>query len=207
MAYASRTGTRRNLAALRVAGWRLMVSARGRLRTEGFAYSLDNGAWTAFQKREPFDAQAFERALALLGDGADFVIVPDVVADAAASLALSREWLPRLAGVRLALVPVQDGMRFEDVEDLVGPRVGVFMGGSTEWKLANLVRWGKWCRKHAVYYHVGRVNTARRIQLCHDADAASFDGSSVSRFVVNLPRLEHARRYAQASLFAGLEET
>lgn len=42
--YASRTGTRRNLDALRAAGWRLMVSARGALRTEGFPYALDNGA-------------------------------------------------------------------------------------------------------------------------------------------------------------------
>src|SRR3546814_4879783 len=51
IAYASRTGTRRNLDALRDAGWRLMVSARGVLRTEGFPYELDNGAWTSFQHR------------------------------------------------------------------------------------------------------------------------------------------------------------
>lgn len=33
--YASRTGTRRNLAALREADWRLLVSARGVLRIVG----------------------------------------------------------------------------------------------------------------------------------------------------------------------------
>ncbi len=60
IAYASRTGTRRNLAALRDAGWRLMVSARGVLRTEGFPYGLDNGAWTAFQRDEPFDVDHAE---------------------------------------------------------------------------------------------------------------------------------------------------
>jgi hypothetical protein len=42
--YASRTGTRRNLAALRDAGWRLLVSAEAELRTEGMRYALDNGA-------------------------------------------------------------------------------------------------------------------------------------------------------------------
>jgi hypothetical protein len=41
--YTSRTGTRQNLDALRHAGWRLLVSARGPLRPEGFRYGLDNG--------------------------------------------------------------------------------------------------------------------------------------------------------------------
>jgi hypothetical protein len=61
IAYASRTGTRRNLDALRNAEWRLMVSTRGVLRTEGFSYALDNGAWTSFQRGEPSHAAAFER--------------------------------------------------------------------------------------------------------------------------------------------------
>jgi len=67
IAYASRTGTRRNLDALRRAGWRLMISARGALRTEGFRYALDNGAWTSSQRGEPFNEAAFERALSRLG--------------------------------------------------------------------------------------------------------------------------------------------
>jgi hypothetical protein len=177
-----------------------MVSARGPLRAEGFEHALDNGAWTAFLRKEAFDVSAFERAFELFGASADFVVVPDVVANASASLSLSREWLPRLGDARLVLVAVQDGMRFDDVADLTGSRVGVFMGGSTEWKLANVVQWGRWCRARGVYFHVGRVNTARRVALCHDAAADSFDGSSVSRFAVNLPRLERARR--QPSLLA-----
>lgn len=48
IAYASRTGTRRNLAAIREAGWRLLVSAASCLRNEGFPYALDNGAWSAY---------------------------------------------------------------------------------------------------------------------------------------------------------------
>lgn len=38
LGYASRTGTRRNLAALRAAGWRLLVSATGVHRDEGFPF-------------------------------------------------------------------------------------------------------------------------------------------------------------------------
>lgn len=194
MAYASRTGTRRNLAALRAAGWRLMVSARGVLRTEGFPYALDNGAWTAFQKGEPFDAAAFERALALLGDGADFVVAPDVVCGGLESLRVSVSWLPRLERYRCTLVPVQNGFTSDDVRGLLGPRVGIFVGGDTDWKERSLPVWARLAREVGCYLHVGRVNTVRRIKLCALGGADSFDGSSVSRFVANLPRLDAARR-------------
>jgi len=50
------------------------------------------------------------------------------------------------------------------------------------------------------YFHVGRVNTARRIRLCAEAGADSFDGTSVSRYAQTLPLLESARQ--QPSLLA-----
>lgn len=186
IAYASRTGTRRNLAALRAAGWRLLVSARGVLRSEGFPYALDNGAWTAFQQGEPFDVRAFERAVDLLGSGADWIVVPDKVADRCASLRMADEWLPRLRGVSQLLFAVQDGMTAADVPC----ECGVFLGGSTEWKLATMEAWGQWCRKTGRHYHVARVNSARRISLAKQAGADSIDGSSASRFALSLPRLQ-----------------
>lgn len=199
IAYASRTGTRRNLDALRRAGWRLIVSARGALRTEGFPYALDNGAWTSFQRREPFDAAAFERAIALLGAGADWIVVPDIVMGGIASLNFSRAWLARLqhhrslAGVTF-LVAVQNGMAPGQVRDLVGPRVGIFVGGDTAWKLATMAGWARLAHAKGALCHVGRVNSARRIRLCAAAGVDSFDGSGVSRFASALPPLERARR-------------
>jgi len=193
MAYASRTGTRRNLAALRAAGWGLLVSARGDHRTEGFpVYALDNGAWTSFQRGEPFDVDAFKRALDVVGEGAAWVVAPDIVAGGLASLELSLAWLPRLAACRRVLIAVQDGIEPDDVAPHVSERVGIFLGGSTEWKLARAISWGLWCHSRGVYFHVARVNTAKRIRLCQEARAHSFDGSSASRFAVNVPRLTHA---------------
>lgn len=96
MAYASRTGTRRNLAALRQAGWRLMVSAKGVLRSEGFPYCLDNGAWWSFANGQPFDEAAFLRAYGALARGADFVVLPDIVAGGLRSLEFSLNWRVRL---------------------------------------------------------------------------------------------------------------
>ena len=192
IAYASRTGTRRNLAALRAHGWRLLVSARGVHRTEGFPYAVDNGAWTAHQRQEPFDVSAFETVVDLLGADADWIVAPDIVAGGLPSLRLSMSWLPRLAPLGLVLVPVQDGMTAADVAPILGPGVGVFLGGSTGWKLATMRSWGSVARGRGAYYHVGRVNTARRIAMCAEAGAGSFDGSSASRFAVNVPRLTRA---------------
>lgn len=188
MAYASRTGTRRNLAALRAAGWRLLVSARGVLRHEGFTYALDNGAWTAHQRGEDFDEPAFIDAVAQLGEGAEWTVAPDIVAGGLESLRYSVSWLPRLRG--RVLIAVQDGMTPADVAPYLSDRVGIAIGGSTEWKEKQLAR-RVW---RGSYLHALRVNTARRIALCHWAGCDSFDGSSVSRYVVNLPRLERARR-------------
>lgn len=77
--YASRTGTRRNLDALRARGWHLLVSATGVLRTEGFPYAIDNGAWTAHNKGRPIDLRLFWLALVLLGASAEWVALPDIV--------------------------------------------------------------------------------------------------------------------------------
>lgn len=199
--YASRTGTRRNLRALSAAGWRLLVSARGVLRHEGFPYALDNGAWTAHQKGEAFDVGAFEKAVAWGGHGADFLIVPDIVCGGLDSLAFSMSWIPRLSGVCPLLLAVQDGIEPDNVRDIVGPELGIAVGGSTEWKEQTIPKWGKLASETGAYLHVLRVNTCRRIDICRDSGVDSFDGSSVTRFVVNLPRLDGARR--QLSLFGG----
>jgi hypothetical protein len=193
--YASRTGTRSTLASLRAHGWRLLVSATGCHRTEGFRYALDNGAWTAFQQGAPFDFRSFERLLIALGSKADWCVVPDIVQGGAESLAFSMSWLPRvLDACPVALLAVQDGMTEDDVASLLGPRVGLFVGGSTSWKLATLAAWSRLAKDAGTICHVGRVNTARRVSACVAAGVTSFDGTSVTRFPKTIYRLDHARR-------------
>jgi hypothetical protein len=93
-------------------------------------------------------------------DRCRFVVAPDVVGDAEATLALSAPMLPRIRalGFGVALV-AQDGL-----EDLWPVPWGdfdcLFLGGTTEWKLGPAVRGlvaeakeqGKWV-------HMGRVNS------------------------------------------------
>jgi hypothetical protein len=195
IAYASRTGTRRNLAALRAAGWHLLVSAAGCLRHEGFPYALDNGAWSAFQHGTAFDAKRFERAVELLAAGAEWVVAPDIVAGGRESLELSLAWLPRLLDrTTRVLLAVQNGIQETDIASLLGPRVGIFVGGDTEWKLATMDQWAALARARGCWCHIARVNTVRRVLRCQVAGAHSFDGTSVSRFACTITELDNARR-------------
>lgn len=206
VSYASRTGTKRNLDALRRAGWHLLVSAKGTLRNEGMPYALDNGAWTAYQQGQAFDEEAFLRAVDKLGELAEWIVLPDIVEGGLASLDYSLRWMERLRGIPTRLlIAVQDGMQVEDVRCMLNPTVGIFVGGSTEWKEATAVAWGSVARRRNCYLHVGRVNTVRRIRICAAAGASSIDGTSVSRFSKTLPPLDAAMR--QVDMFSAAGES
>ena len=90
-------------------------------------------------------------------------------------------------------------MEHDDLAPLVGRKVGIFLGGSTEWKLARMADWGRFCREHGCHYHVARVNTVKRYRMAHAAGAHSVDGSSATRYAVTLPLLDYASR--QPDLF------
>jgi hypothetical protein len=171
-----------------------MVSAKGVWRTEGFRYALDNGAWHAFVNKLPFDEAAFVAAFDKLGQGADFVVLPDIVGGGERSLAFSLNWAQRLDCCCLQLLAVQDGMTAKMVAPLIGPFRGIFVGGTDDFKEKSLSVWSQLAHERQCYLHVGRVNTVRRIALCAAAGADSFDGSAASRYRVELPKLELARR-------------
>ena len=204
--YCVGTGTRSTLEGLGSNGWRLLISAGGRWDTHGFRYAADNGAWKAWQEfnagrratAEP-DLARFQAFVQRLGPGADFLVVPDIVAGGLRSWALSRYWLRelrrdwRLRGVKL-LIAVQDGMTPDLVHPFVCKRVGVFVGGSTEWKLATLRAWAELAHRRGAWCHVGRVNTAKRIRACEEADVTSFDGASAALFPKTLSFLDRERR-------------
>jgi hypothetical protein len=196
LAYATTTRTRRNVAALRAAGWRLLLSPEAQTLHEGFSYALDNGAWGAYQSGRDWQPERFRALVLRFGAAADWVVAPDVVGQALPSLAQTKDWLAFcLDHCPRVLVALQDGMSPRMVHRLpLTGRLGFFVGGSTEWKKATLPMWGQLARSIGMWLHVGRVNTARRIRLCQMAGAHSFDGTSASRYAVTLPELDEARR-------------
>lgn len=138
-------------------------------------YCLDNAAFIAFTKKQPWDEVAFLKHTAFyvsLPQKPRWLAVPDVVGDKDATLKNWGKWADRLRrefGIPLAFC-AQDGMSPDDVP---ADADVVFIGGSTDWK-----RWAifPFCRHHK-RVHVGRINTERWLWFCHDAGAESSDGT------------------------------
>jgi hypothetical protein len=106
---------------------------------------------------------------------------------------MSESWLAEvLASAPRALIAVQDGMTPPDVAHLIGPTVGLAIGGSDAWKEMALAR--RLFSNLGCYVHALRVNTRRRLTLAAHAGCDSIDGSSGSRFAVNVPKLDHWNR-------------
>ena len=201
ISYATVTRTKRNLRALREHGWRLLVVPSSRPPRaprwddgSPAPYMLDNGAWGAFSSGRPWNADHFARAVEVLGAGADAIVAPDIVCGGRASLDLTLRCLPELLTVGPPiLIGVQNGMEASDLPRL-GPGLGVFIGGDTQWKERSAVTWAAYARGLNARCHMARVNTARRIHLAAAAGCTSFDGTSGSRFAVTVPPLTNARR-------------
>jgi len=201
--YCSSTGTRSTRAALEAAGWRVLVVPTGKDKNYGLDYAIDNGAWSAYQRGLPFDEKAFMRTLkwsAKQDIKPDWIVVPDIVAGGIKSLKYSLGWIDRVRPYGPLLLAVQDGMKPEHIERYIGSELGIFLGGTTKWKLKTMMEWGELCHNRC-YFHVGRVNTVKRIAFCAAAGADSFDGTSVARFPCNLGRLNRARKQLALPLF------
>ena len=180
--YFTRTGTLATQEVLRSTGhWRPLITPDALAIPQDFpGYAIDNGAWGAYTQNKPWNEEAFLRLVERRGRDADFVVLPDIVAGGDASLGKSLGYID-LPCDRV-LIPVQDGMNPDLVAKFLSPRVGIFLGGTTEFKLQTASTWGTIARAHGAYYHIGRVNSRRRMMLARHAYADSFDGTGVSRF-------------------------
>lgn len=202
--YASWPGSLYNRRKLREARWNLLTSPII-LAKNGWAppkwdtkeqapYALDNGAWTYYRKDVPFDDDAFLRALDSAGEDAHWIVLPDIVGGGMRSLDMSLGWVNRVTPYGLCLLAVQDGMTPADVEPHLSEDVGIAIGGTTDWKLGTAHEWGVLAKKKGCYLHMLRVNSQKRIRLCHHIGAHSFDGTSATKFITTLPLLDRATR-------------
>jgi hypothetical protein len=140
-------------------------------------YALDNGAFGAFMSTSPWNEKAYYQMLSRANfcHRPMWVIVPDVVADADATLKSWHRHKDRVftLGYKLAFA-VQDGMEPNDVPQEAHC---CFVGGSTEWKLASAHKFKGVCE----WLHIGRVNTPDRLGWAKSIGADSVDGTGFFR--------------------------
>jgi hypothetical protein len=174
MAYVGQTRSKKLIAKLESEGIGEMT-VRGELPPRRRPWAYDNGAYRDWTAEKPFDALSFVADVPFLR-GVDFVVVPDIVTGGTESLRYSLMWAQRLRGLPLYLA-VQDGMSIEVVKPVLGGFSGLFVGGSTQWKLDTAAGWVQLARSHNLRCHVGRVGTARRVAWAKSIGADSIDSS------------------------------
>lgn len=156
-------------------------------------YAIDNGAFTEFKQAD---------FLAVLDKARMvhpplWVLVPDVVGDAEATMKLWHEWEPMFRGFwafRLAFA-CQDGMEPQDVPK---EAYACFIGGSTEFKLSQAHRF-KGVRP---WLHIGRVNQPGRIRWAKEIGADSIDGTGFFRSGPKRALIEYFEGDLNASIFS-----
>lgn len=152
----------------------------------GWLWAADNGCFSP-----GWDQTKWEEWLGrdMPKAGCLFAVVPDVVANAEATLGRFAVFADQVRNLRYPVAFVaQDGQEnlsvpWDDLDCL-------FIGGSTEWKLGEHAHGlAREARERGKWVHVGRVNSEKRFKSWA-GDADSCDGTFVARGPrVNTPRL------------------
>lgn len=152
--------------------------APGGWRTPFPTYGVDNGAWPAFKNGRPWAEGPFRRLVERIrahvaagGAAPAWVLPPDVVCDADATLASWARWAPELRALGWPLgFVVQNGMTAGDVPT---DAAIVCVGGDTDWKRETAAYW---CA-HFPRVHVLRCTTERWLWHFHRCGVESTDGN------------------------------
>lgn len=161
----------------------------------GYPWMLDNGAfsdkWTeaawldALRKRQPYTATCIA------------AVCPDVVGDAAATLARFAEYAPivKAHGYPVAFV-TQDGLTLDAVPwsqfDVL------FVGGTDKHKFTESYPFIWEAKRRGLWVHVGRVNSIKRLEQFCMADSADGTTLSIEPSSTNFVRISHGVAAAQA---------
>lgn len=151
---------------------------RGELPARRPRFFHDNGAFRDWRAGRAFDVTRWLRDMRWMsyrGIVPDFVVVPDVVAGGAESLAWSAMWRDEVPEAFPAYLAVQDGMSVAEVALHLPQYAGIFVGGSLEWKLATASAWVQLAHARRLRCHVGRVGTPDRVRWARAIGVDSID--------------------------------
>jgi hypothetical protein len=157
-------------------------------------YILDNGAFRAYTRNEPWDADAFVGRLSQIDSmprNPDFVILPDVVTNPSETKERAMNW----AGVidHPTAYPVQDGIGPEEAVALCDRTDSgtIFVGGTVDWKRRRAEAFVTAAHDHGLRCHIGRPGD---LVWANQIGADSVDTTSIFRdqSFHRLERLEHS---------------
>lgn len=165
----------------------IVTPKQGQAIPDGAWFCADNGV---FGKGYPGDDLWWAWVQTLPREHCRFVVAPDVVADAAATIIRSTPWLGRIRALGLPAAFVgQDGL-----QDLSVPWDDFdvfFIGGSTDWKIGPHARaLAAEAKRRGKQVHMGRVNSLKRLDYAHLIGCDSTDGTFITFAPdANLPKM------------------
>ena len=149
-------------------------------------YALDNGVYADWAKGQEWNQDKFISMLNTYAESADWIVIPDAVGDWWETARMFMIWYqPLLEYKRPLLYVAQDGIQQNDyatVRGMTERGVGIFVGGQNDFKLTHSQNIARICKENNATCHIGRINSAKRVRMCWNWGATSFDGSGMSRF-------------------------
>ncbi len=140
---------------------------------------VDNGAFSAWKARRPWDETPFLRMVdRLVADDVRVaaVVLPDIVGGGNVSLDHSLRWLPRLPPEWSKWLVTQDGMGYDRIDDVMTHIGGIFIGGTDRHKQAarDLVALAD---TYGLPAHYGRASSLANMQRAWESGCTSADTS------------------------------
>lgn len=151
-------------------------------------FAFDNGAFSSYVQNKPFDDKQFLKGLKKClkyKQYCDFAVLPDIVAGGLSSLKFSMEWWVKLPEEIEWYLPIQNGMLPEHIDPLMlqckSNIVGLFIGGTKEWKYKVSKKWVKYAHDNNLKCHIGRVGTERKVLWAEYIGADSIDSTNFAQ--------------------------
>ena len=174
--YLGQTRSRSLIERLTAYGWGEMTCPT-EIPPRRYPWAFDNGAFKDWKLGQPFNETVFLRGCDAMQRQTppDFMVLPDIVAGGVPSLEYSMGWRDRLLGLAPLYLAVQDGMTAPDVAPIIDLIDGLFVGGTTQWKVRSGSSWVALGQRFGKPCHIGRVGTARRVRWARRIGADSLD--------------------------------
>ena len=159
------------------------MTVRGELPPRRRPWAYDNGAFRDWKAERAFNMVQFTRDLWTIRNQSlrpDFVVLPDVPGNAAATIDMCHEWLDwTRQSLGDACPPLyfalQDGLSVAQARELLDQVDGLFVGGTLEWKLRTGEQWVALAHEYGRQCHVGRVGTFDRVRWAQRVGVDSID--------------------------------
>lgn len=152
---------------------------RGELPPRRHPWAYDNGAFKDWTAGAAFNEKRYLADLDCLHlvctTRPDFLIPPDRVGGGLDSLKFSLSWVERCKPYGPLYLAVQDGMTEADVDAVLEPFAGVFVGGTHPWKLRTARAWADFAHARGRKLHIGRVGTEKKVRWALRIGADSVD--------------------------------